>query len=143
MKYNNVEIVFISHTTTGKEVTENEFFHKVESGGTYISSGYVKALEIIDERYSPAFWNIYAFNVSDGDNWAEDNAAAVRACKELTGKCNLVGYAEIMSNYYYAGLIGMLKKEVDPNKFTAVTIKHKQDLWNALKGILKKEIKEG
>lgn len=142
MKYNNVEIVFVSHTTTAKEVTEKEFFHKAESGGTYISSGYVKALEIIEERYNPSFWNIYAFNVSDGDNWTEDNAAALKACKELAEKCNMVGYAEIMPYSYSAGLIGTLKKEVDPKKFTAVVIKQKQDLWNALKGILRKEMRE-
>src|SRR5262245_34961149 len=41
-KYRNVEIVFIAHHTEAKEVTEDEFFHKGESGGTLISSGYVK-----------------------------------------------------------------------------------------------------
>lgn len=143
MKYNNVEIAFISHSTTAKEVDENEFFHKVESGGTYISSGYVKALEIIEERYNPSFWNIYAFNVSDGDNWSEDNERAVKAVKELTEKCNMVGYAEIMAGYYNTGLKEKLIKEVNSSKFTAVTVKQKQDLWGALKGILKKEVKEG
>ena len=61
-KYNNVEVVFIAHHTDSKEVTEDEFFHKVESGGTYISSGYKKALEIIEQRYHPSLWNVYAFH---------------------------------------------------------------------------------
>ena len=39
-KYKAVEIVFIAHHTQAKEVTEEEFFHKGESGGTLISSGY-------------------------------------------------------------------------------------------------------
>jgi sporulation protein YhbH len=143
MKYNNVEIVFISHSTTAKEVTENEFFHKAESGGTFISSGYKKALEIIDERYDPSCWNIYTFDVSDGDNWSEDNGPTVAACKELTEKCNMVGYAEILPHSYSGGLMEILKKELNPKRFTAVTISQKQDLWNALKGILKKEIREG
>ena len=142
MKYTNVEIVFISHSTTAKEVNENEFFHKVESGGTYISSGYSKALEIIEERYNPSVWNIYTFNVSDGDNWSEDNERAVKAAKELTDRCNMVGYTEIMAGYYNAGLKEKLTKEVGNSKFVAVTIKQKQDLWNALKGILKKDVKE-
>ena len=142
MKYTNVEIVFISHSTTAKEVNENEFFHKVESGGTYISSGYVKALEVIEERYNPSFWNIYTFNVSDGDNWSEDNERAIKAAKELTDICNMLGYAEIMAGYYNAGLKEKLTKEIENSKFVAVTIKQKQDLWGALKGILKKEIKE-
>src|SRR5207344_2325643 len=46
-RYQNVEIVFIAHHTEAQEVTEEEFFHKGESGGTFISSGYNKALEII------------------------------------------------------------------------------------------------
>src|SRR6185369_6139269 len=37
-KYQNVEIAFIAHHTEVKEVTEEEFFHKGESGGTFISS---------------------------------------------------------------------------------------------------------
>ena len=50
LKYANVDVVFIAHTTVAKEVNEKEFFHRGESGGTYISSGYEKALEIISER---------------------------------------------------------------------------------------------
>ena len=52
-KYQNVELVFIGHHTQAREVTEEEFFHKGESGGTLISSGYNKALEIIYDRYHP------------------------------------------------------------------------------------------
>ena len=47
LKYQKVEIVFIAHHTEAKEVNEEEFFHKVESGGTYISSGYNRALQIL------------------------------------------------------------------------------------------------
>ncbi|MCM8711437.1 sporulation protein YhbH [Clostridium sp. SYSU_GA19001] len=143
MKYTNVEIVFISHSTTAKEVNENEFFHKVESGGTYISSGYFKALEIIEERYSPSVWNIYTFNVSDGDNWTEDNERAVKAVKELIEVSNLVGYAEIMPSFYSAGLKERFSREITSKKFMSVSIKQKEDLWGALKGILRKDIKEG
>ena len=32
-KYNNVEVAFVAHSTTAKEVGENEFFHKGQSGG--------------------------------------------------------------------------------------------------------------
>ena len=52
-KYQNVDLVFIGHHTQAREVTEEEFFHKGESGGTLISSGYNKALEIIHDRYHP------------------------------------------------------------------------------------------
>ena len=50
-KYNNVEIVFITHHTEAKEVDEEEFFNHGESGGTKVSSAYQLALDIINERY--------------------------------------------------------------------------------------------
>lgn len=144
MKYNNVEVAFISHTTTAKEVNENEFFHKGESGGTYISSGLNKALEIIEKRYNPTLWNIYTFYVSDGDNWLEDNDRAVKAAKEMCIVCNLFGYAEIMPDYYTTTTIrNKLINEIKNSNFNAVSIKVKQDLWTALKALLKKEMKEG
>src|SRR5204863_9898371 len=77
-KYNNVKIVFISHHTEAKEVTEEEFFHKGESGGTQVSSAYELALQIIQERYNPADWNIYPFHFSDGDNLPWDNDRCVQ-----------------------------------------------------------------
>src|SRR5699024_7916055 len=52
-RYVNVDVVFIAHHTKAREVTEEEFFHKGESGGTFISSGYNKTLEIIQNRYHP------------------------------------------------------------------------------------------
>src|SRR5687768_10085119 len=47
-KYSNVQIVFVSHHTEAREVTEEEFFHKGESGGTQVSSAYKLALDIIE-----------------------------------------------------------------------------------------------
>src|SRR4029079_9012342 len=94
-KFRGVGIVFISHHTEAREVTEEEFFHKGESGGTFISSGYNKALEIIEERYHPAPWNVAVFHCSDGDNFESDNEAALKAAQELTRTANLFGYGEI------------------------------------------------
>lgn len=139
-KYSNVEVAFISHTTTAKEVNEFEFFHKAESGGTYISSGLNKALELIEKRYNPAYWNLYAFYVSDGDNWSEDNIKAVEAANNLTEVCNMFGYAEIMNSFFSSSIKEKLIKGVKKNNFIAVTIKQKKDLWNALKYMLKKQI---
>ena len=52
-KYDNVEIVFISHHTEAKEVSEEQFFTQGESGGTVVSSAYQLALDIIKQRYRP------------------------------------------------------------------------------------------
>ncbi len=91
-KYKAVEIVFIAHHTQAKEVTEEEFFHKGESGGTLISSGYRKALDVIQQRYHPDHWNVYAFHCSDGDNLESDNYEAMKSARDLCEICNLFGY---------------------------------------------------
>lgn len=141
LKYANVEVVFIAHTTTAKEVNEKEFFHRGESGGTYISSGYEKAIEIIQERYCPANWNIYAFHCSDGDNWTEDNNKAVEGAKKLCELCNLFGYGEIVPGYYNMGstIKSEFKNKIDYKNFIAININKKEDVLPALKKLLEKE----
>jgi len=141
MKYSSVEVVFIAHSTTAKVVTEQEFFHKVESGGTYISSGYDKALEIINEKFNPAIWNIYAFHVSDGDNWSEDNDRAVKKANKLCDVCNLFGYAEIMAYGYTSAIKKRYAVEVKRDNFVPVAMKRKEDMWDALRDMLTVDIK--
>lgn len=141
-KYNNVEVAFVAHSTTAKEVGENEFFHKGQSGGTYISSGLNKALEIIEERYDPAMWNLYTFCVSDGDNWSEDNEKTIKAVKDLCEVCNLFGYTEILPITYATTMKYKLNNEIKNKNYVSASIKQKSDLWIALKTMLKKELKE-
>ena len=138
-KYTNVEVEFIAHTTVAKEVNEDDFFHKVESGGTYMSSGLNKALEIIDKRYNPEYWNVYVFYVSDGDNWQEDNEKAVTAAKDICEVCNLFGYVELMNKYYTSSMKSVFEKGVHNKNFISVEVKQKEDLWKGLKSMLKKE----
>jgi uncharacterized protein len=140
-KYRNVEIVFIAHHTEANEVTEDEFFHKGESGGTFISSGYTKALEIIQDRYHPSLWNIYAFHCSDGDNFDSDNPAALRAAKELSELCNLFGYGEIKplgSRYYESSMLNIFRR-LDADNFQTVLIERKEDIWPSFKAFLAKD----
>ncbi len=140
LKYANVDVVFIAHTTIAKEVNEREFFHRGESGGTYISSGYDKALEIIAERYSPANWNIYAFHCSDGDNWSEDNKRAVESANKLCEVCNLFGYGEIVPGYYNIGstIKNEFQTKIKSKNFAAININKKEDVLPALKKLLDK-----
>ncbi len=140
-RYRNVEIVFIGHHTEANEVTEEEFFHKGESGGTFISSGYVKALEIIAERYHPSLWNVYAFHCSDGDNFESDNPAALKAAEELSEISNLFGYGEIKplgSRYYESSMLNVFRRIQNPN-FHTVLIERKEDIWPSFKAFLAKE----
>jgi sporulation protein YhbH len=140
-KYQNVELVFIGHHTQAKEVSEEEFFHKGESGGTLISSGYNKTLEIIYDRYHPSLWNIYAFHCSDGDNFDSDNANAVKAAKELCELCNLFGYGEIKplgSHYYESSMLDMFRR-IEADNFQSVLIERKEDIWPSFKAFLSRD----
>jgi len=140
-KYRNVEIAFIAHHTEAKEVTEEEFFHKGESGGTFISSAYLKALDIIQARYHPSLWNIYSFHCSDGDNFDSDNPQALRAARELSDVCNLFGYGEIKplgSRYYESSMLNIFRR-LDADNFQTVLIERKEDIWPSFKAFLGKD----
>jgi len=140
-KYRNVELVFIAHHTQAREVTEEEFFSKGESGGTFISSGYQKALDIIAERYHPSLWNVYAFHCSDGDNFESDNPAALKAAKEIAEISNLFGYGEIKplgSRYYESSMLSIFRR-LDTENFQTVLIERKEDVWPSFKALLAKD----
>jgi hypothetical protein len=140
-RYRRVEVVFIAHHTEAHEVTEEEFFHKGESGGTHISSGYLKALEIIDQRYHPSLWNIYAFHCSDGDNFESDNAPALAAARQLAEVANLLGYGEIKplgSGYYGSSMVPFLS-QLETDNFQTVQIQRKEDIWPAFRSLLARD----
>ena len=71
--YDKIEVVFIRHHTSAKEVDEEQFFYSRETGGTIVSSALKMMQEIMAERYPANEWNIYAAQASDGDNWNDDS----------------------------------------------------------------------
>ncbi len=98
--YKGVDRVYIVHDAAAHEVDEHTFYHTRESGGTKISSAYELANRIIDTRYSPSEWNVYAFHFSDGDNWGDDVPKCMKLLKEeLLPKVNLFGYGQVESPY--------------------------------------------
>lgn len=82
-RYRKVEIVFIRHTDRAEEVDEQTFFHGPASGGTLVSSALQAMHEIIQSRYRPADWNIYAAQASDGDNSYADGDLSGRLLKDM------------------------------------------------------------
>lgn len=131
-KYENVEIVFIAHHTEAREVTEEEFFTRGESGGTICSSAYKKALEIIDKRYSPEKFNIYPFHFSDGDNLTSDNERSVQYVKELMKRSNMFGYGEINQYNRHSTLMSVFR-HLEDEKFMYAVIREKSQVYEALK----------
>jgi hypothetical protein len=139
-KYENLEIVFISHTTEASEVDEEAFFKRVESGGTYVSTAPILAKKIALERFHPSAWNIYGFYCTDGDNWSEDNPKARKAFTEFSEISQMTGYCEIITrsgseswnedveNTLWGNLVRMQSE-----KFKMNILKSAQDIWPVFK----------
>jgi uncharacterized sporulation protein YeaH/YhbH (DUF444 family) len=93
--YERVDMIWIRHTSEAREVSEDEFFHARDTGGTKISSALELVLEIINERYSPHKWNIFVSQISDGDNFEEDNEDAMNLYAQIIPKTQYYTYVEI------------------------------------------------
>lgn len=138
-KYERSELVFISHHTEAQEVNEDDFFHKGESGGTFLSSGLNKAIEIINARYNPAVWNNYVMHLTDGDNFDTDNKASIKAMNKLCELCSLVGYGEIKpdgSSFYESSMTKLYKEGIKAPNYKFVKITSKGEIWEKLKEFL-------
>ena len=130
-RYQNIETVFISHTTEAHEVSEDDFFKKGSSGGTYISSGLKMATDIVNERYAPSSWNIYTFHCSDGENWSEDNKKAVDYMENLISLSQLAGYVQIKgeSNSGWGEEMAKVFEPLTCDSFKVLKINNKKDVW--------------
>ena len=97
-RYERVEIVFIRHTHVAQEVSEEEFFHGRESGGTVVSAAFETMLEIQKQRFAAADWNTYVAQASDGDNFASDTAHCVELLQDrILPSCQYYAYIEILT----------------------------------------------
>lgn len=138
-KYDNIEIVFISHTTEAKEVSEDEFFSRVPSGGTLISPALEMMSEIVEKRYHTSMWNIYGFHCSDGDNWSSDNAKCLAETKKLIDKCQVYSFCEITpDDEIYGSDFSETFNNYKPlvsKKFKLLKIKSSSDIWLSFKKI--------
>ena len=139
-KYEKVEIVFIAHTTEADEVDEERFFKRAAAGGTHISSAPFLALDLINDRYHPNSWNIYAFHCTDGDNWEEDNDTAIAAFIELRDVCQMLSYNEIVlaserpnwDSSENSKLWSRLKS-IESKNMKMNILKSKDDIWPAFR----------
>ena len=133
-RYRQVQIRFLAHDTRAREVTEQEFFTKGESGGTRCSSVYELALAIIDADYPPSQYNVYPFHFSDGDNWPADNERCLELMQALLEGAAAVGYGEIAprAGRSETTLMHVLRR-LDHPRLTCVTIRDKQDVYPALR----------
>lgn len=101
--YDHIEIVFIRHHTSAKEVSEEDFFYSRETGGTIVSSALRLMQEIVEQRYTSSEWNIYAAQASDGDNWDDDSPQCAELLhSHLLPMVQYFSYIEITPNQHQA-----------------------------------------
>lgn len=141
-RYEETEIAFVAHTTEAREVTEQEFFGRVESGGTKVSSAFEAIQRMQRDRYPADDWNVYVLHVSDGDNFAADNQRTLELVRTLTELCSLVGYLEVdpsrgggthkLSRFYE-------KEAADLDGFVFADAADDRELWPALKKFFAKD----
>jgi uncharacterized sporulation protein YeaH/YhbH (DUF444 family) len=141
-QYKDIEIRYIIHDATAKEVDEEVFFKTRESGGTLISSAYKLCREMIKADYNPAEWNIYPFHFSDGDNWSTDDT---KLCldildNDILPSCNVFCYGQVESRYGSGQFLKDLgvKYTETHDKMILSKIKNKEAILDSIKDFLGK-----
>lgn len=141
--YKNVDVVYIRHHTQAKEVDEQEFFYSQETGGTIVSSALKLMDEVIQERYDPAQWNIYAAQASDGDNWADDSPL----CHQLLAQkiLPMVRYYSYIEITRRAHQTLWREYEVLQEKFDNFAMQHireQEDIYPVFRELFHKQIQD-
>jgi uncharacterized sporulation protein YeaH/YhbH (DUF444 family) len=136
-KYDKTEIIFISHDTEAKEVSEEQFFTRGSSGGTIVSSAYNLAINVIEKRFHPSNWNVYAFHCSDGDNFPHDINNMILSAEKIKGMCQLFGYCEITpdeeASWNEEQRISRHLAQLAGRNMKSVGISNKHEVWGAFK----------
>lgn len=139
--YKRIEVVFIRHHTSAKEVNEEEFFYSRETGGTIVSSALKLTNDIIRERYPPEEWNIYAAQASDGDNWNDDSPKCSDMLrKQLLPLVQYYAYVEITPDdhqtlwYEYEGV-----QSAHPEAFAMQQITKVADIYPVFRSLFERK----
>ncbi len=127
--------------------SQEEFLTKDSYGGTKISSAHHLLVNIVEDRYPKEDWNIYPIYFSDGMNWEEDNADAIKILKEkIIPFSNQYSYGEVKPSWrsWYAGSSsegfsepGFFGRYLEhefryDGRVVYLGVKEKDDAWNAL-----------
>jgi hypothetical protein len=138
--YEKIELVFIRHHTSAKEVNEEEFFYSRETGGTVVSSALELLNTIIEARYPPQAWNIYVAQASDGDNWNADSPYCQELLQEkIMPLLQYFAYIEIMPRHHQSlWEVYQQIKEYHPN-FAMENIDNVADIYPVFRELFKRK----
>lgn len=140
-KYEDCDVVFISHTDKAKEVTEEEFFTTRESGGTIVSTSLKLMSKIMAERYAKKT-NIYVCQISDGDNISTDNQDCFQElANKIIPRCQHFSYLQVgkygqSNNTELWQTYQMIANHVED--FAAAKIVHDDEIYEVFHEIFKK-----
>ncbi len=138
-KYEQIELVFIRHHTTAKVVEEEEFFYSRETGGTVVSSALELMRDLINEKYSPREWNIYAAQASDGDNWNADSPyCRDLLLKEILPKTQFFAYVEISPRHHQSLWESYEDVLSQSDRFSMQTITNLSEIYPVFREFFKK-----
>ena len=129
------------HHTAAKEVNEEDFFYSRETGGTIVSSALEMTRDVIDDRYSPADWNIYVAQASDGDNWEGDSTVCTKILSEqIMSKVQYFSYVEI-TDRAHQNLWREYQSVADnfPEHFAMEQIKTASDIYPVFRSLFAKK----
>lgn len=142
-QYMRIGTVFIAHTVSAWEFSEEAFFQVAAAGGTQASSAFELTLDILRTRYDPNRYNGYLFYASDGDNFTEDREAAETALKQLSELLNFMGYVEIVHgrsrplDTQMGALFGDLEREHLP--VGSYPIAGHENIWPSIRKFFKQQ----
>ncbi len=145
-QYQHIETAFIAHTTEAWEFTEEEFFQVTAHGGTVASRAFVKAEEIVQERFSPERYNVYLFYASDGENFAEDREASLKALGALSQFASFIGYVEtgLSMRAPLDSESGELFRRLADRGLPAAgyPLRSEADVWDAIRGFFTRQAQD-
>lgn len=139
--YKGLQRVYIIHDAVAREVDEETFYRTRENGGTRISSAYRVCEQLFAKKYSPADWNIYCFQFSDGDNWGEDNRLSIEILREsILPHVNLFCYGQVASPYGTGEYLKTLAQAFGPRheKLSLSEIRDRDEILASIKTFLGK-----
>jgi hypothetical protein len=148
-RYKAVDVVFIRHTHEAKEVDEETFFRSPETGGTVVSTAFEEMLKVMEARYSPADWNIYVAQASDGDNTSADNdRTANLVLNRVLPNCQYFAYLEV-GREDDGGPIGFMPRETElwrtygklrgaEPRLAMRKVRHRKDIYPVFRELFRK-----
>jgi hypothetical protein len=148
-RYKHVDVVFIRHTHEAKEVDEETFFRSPETGGTVVSTAFEEMLKVMEARYSPADWNIYVAQASDGDNTTADNdRTAHLVLDRVLPACQYFAYLEV-GREDDGGPIGFMPRETElwrtygrlraeEPRLAMRKVRHRKDIYPVFRDLFRK-----